>query len=174
MINQTVVVRQSWYKQFWPWFLILLPASAVVASIITIMLAANNADSLVVDDYYKKALNINRDLKKLEFARQQGLSADLELKGNQLILMLRLKNKELKIPPTLKLLFIHPANSEKDFSVTMVQPSTEYQYSSTIDSDIQQKMKQNNWYLQLLSPDKTWRLNGEFEKNNKNISLTAS
>jgi len=173
MIHQTVTVRQSWYKQFWPWFLILLPASAVVASIITIMLAVNNADSLVVDDYYKKALNINRDLKKIEFARQQGLSANLDLTGNQLKLMLSLKNKKLKIPPTLKLLFIHPANSEKDFSVTMVQPSTEYQYSSYIDNKLQQKMYQNNWYLQLLSPDNTWRLNGKIEKNNKSISLTA-
>ncbi len=30
-----------WYKQFWPWFLIALPASVVVASLITVTLFFN-------------------------------------------------------------------------------------------------------------------------------------
>ena len=42
---------QPWYRQFWPWFLIALPATAVVASLYTVWLAASNPDTLVVDDY---------------------------------------------------------------------------------------------------------------------------
>jgi hypothetical protein len=39
-----------WYRQFWPWFIIALPASAVVASFITLWLAISNPDPLVVND----------------------------------------------------------------------------------------------------------------------------
>jgi hypothetical protein len=41
---------QPWYKQFWPWFIIALPASVVVASFFTLWLAVSNPDHLVVDE----------------------------------------------------------------------------------------------------------------------------
>ena len=39
-----------WYKQFWPWFLMALPATAVIGGIITIVIAMTNPDGLVKDD----------------------------------------------------------------------------------------------------------------------------
>ena len=39
-----------WYRQFWPWFIIALPASAVVASFFTLWLAISRPDYIVVDD----------------------------------------------------------------------------------------------------------------------------
>ncbi len=39
-----------WFKQFWPWFIIALPASAVIASFFTLWLAVSNPDHLVVDE----------------------------------------------------------------------------------------------------------------------------
>ena len=39
-----------WYRQFWPWFIIALPASAVIASFISLWLAVSNPDHLVVTD----------------------------------------------------------------------------------------------------------------------------
>jgi len=50
-----------WYKQFWPWFIIALPASVVVASFVTLWLAISNPDHLVVnDDEYRR---LNSELK---------------------------------------------------------------------------------------------------------------
>lgn len=46
-----------WYKQFWPWFIIALPASVVVASFFTLWLAISNPDPLVVDDDEYRRLN---------------------------------------------------------------------------------------------------------------------
>jgi len=44
-----------WYKQFWPWFIISLPASAVIASFTTLWIAISNPDSMVVtDDEYRR------------------------------------------------------------------------------------------------------------------------
>jgi len=67
---------QPWYRQFWPWFLILLPASVVVAGLTTLVLANRHADDLVVDDYYKDGLAINRKLEKQQRADQQGISVN--------------------------------------------------------------------------------------------------
>jgi len=39
-----------WYRQFWPWFIIALPASAVIASFISLWLAVSNPDHLVVNE----------------------------------------------------------------------------------------------------------------------------
>ena len=39
---------KPWYRQFWPWFLICLPASAVIASLYTVSLAVRTTDSLIV------------------------------------------------------------------------------------------------------------------------------
>ncbi len=33
---------KPWYKQFWPWFVISLPATAVVAGLITVVIAVQN------------------------------------------------------------------------------------------------------------------------------------
>ena len=57
-------MNQPWYRQFWPWFIIALPASAVIASFFTLWLAISNPDQLVVsDDQYR---NINSELKAQE------------------------------------------------------------------------------------------------------------
>ncbi|MFM1891144.1 MAG: FixH, partial [Pseudomonadota bacterium] len=35
-----------WYRQFWPWLLISLPASVVIASMVTIYIAVQTDDGL--------------------------------------------------------------------------------------------------------------------------------
>jgi hypothetical protein len=55
--NRDVEAGQNlpWYRQFWPWFIIALPASAVIASFISLWLAVSNPDHLVVnEDEYQK------------------------------------------------------------------------------------------------------------------------
>ena len=42
--------QKPWYRQFWPWFIIFLPFSAVVAGIVTLVIALKNPDYLVVDE----------------------------------------------------------------------------------------------------------------------------
>lgn len=46
---------KPWYKQFWPWFLIALPGSVVIASFITIGIAVENAPTITDRDIGKFA-----------------------------------------------------------------------------------------------------------------------
>lgn len=41
---------QPWYRQFWPWVLIAIPAAAVLASAVTVWLAVTHVDPLVVEE----------------------------------------------------------------------------------------------------------------------------
>ncbi|MFT3930203.1 MAG: FixH family protein [Spongiibacteraceae bacterium] len=47
-----------WYKQFWPWFLIVLPSAVVIASIVTLNIAFKYADEPVTGDYEKHGLTV--------------------------------------------------------------------------------------------------------------------
>jgi hypothetical protein len=55
--NQAKAPEPPWYRQFWPWFIIALPASAVIASLITFYLAVSRPDHLVVEDEEYRLLN---------------------------------------------------------------------------------------------------------------------
>jgi len=50
-----------WYRQFWPWFLIALPASAVIAGMYTLYLAVTHPDPLVIEKHEYRQLD--RELK---------------------------------------------------------------------------------------------------------------
>ena len=66
---------KPWYREPWPWLLMSGPAAVLVAGAVTTWIAFASADGLVVDDYYKQGLSINRRLAREEVARSMGLSA---------------------------------------------------------------------------------------------------
>ena len=173
-------INTSWYKQFWPWFLILLPATAVVASIATLILAAQNADSLVVDDYYKQAMEINRDLSKIEHAQKIGLAANLSISNNKLYIEVSALKNKIKLAPVVTLFFNHPTYASRDFSVALIQSEQKVQgdklkafYSSKADSKAINLLSHGAWYVRLLPLNKDWQLNGKIKNNKTRIQLFA-
>jgi len=66
-----------WYKQRWPWLLMIGPAWVVVGAVIMITLANRTPDALVVDDYYKKGKAINQDLRRDRVAAELGMWMEL-------------------------------------------------------------------------------------------------
>lgn len=106
-----------WYRQFWPWFLILLPGTAVVASLYTLIIANQYADDLVVDDYYKEGLAINRQLKRQNEARVLELKATFTSQQRQLDIQLEGPIEASQ----LRLLLSHAMESDQDFAVPVQQ-----------------------------------------------------
>ncbi len=80
---QTGNTVTPWYKQFWPWVLIGLPSSVVVASVVTYFLALNGMDSVISKDYYKEGLAVNAELERDKKAAALGLSADVAIDGQK-------------------------------------------------------------------------------------------
>ena len=68
---------QPWYRQFWPWFIFSLPATAVIACMFTIYLAVQNSPNMVNDNYYQEGLSINERIKQDNHAVELSLQANL-------------------------------------------------------------------------------------------------
>jgi hypothetical protein len=75
MMKKTI---SPWYQEPFVWLVILFPASAVIGGMFTIYLAIASNDGLVVDDYYKQGLEINRILKRDQIAANYQLQATLQ------------------------------------------------------------------------------------------------
>ena len=146
-----------WYKQFWPWFLISFPAAAVIAGIITIVIAINHHDYDVVDDYYKKGLAINRVIDQQELAASLGLVAHAEYDLTTGEVSLRLDSSSGKNIESLSLAFIHTTRAEHDRHVLLHKD--QQGFFKTIIKDIQA----GSWNLILEPADKQWRLDAHVD-----------
>jgi hypothetical protein len=73
----TFPIAQSgpWYRQRWPWLLMLGPALVLVAGAYTAWLAYRTDDGLVARDYYKRGLLINQTLQRDHNAATLAISA---------------------------------------------------------------------------------------------------
>jgi len=145
---------QPWYRQFWPWFLILLPASVVVAAVSTAFIANEHADDLVVDDYYTDGLAINRQLEKKERATALGISARLRFRGDRVDVATAGPVQEEQ----LELLLSHPMEADRDFTVTLARVSQGV-YRGTLPAAVAPHWL---WILREQRDD-GWRLDGTVE-----------
>ncbi|MBQ0721405.1 MAG: FixH family protein [Gammaproteobacteria bacterium] len=115
-----------WYRQFWPWFLIALPASVVVAGFFTLYLAIKYSDDLVSDNYYRDGLAINLQLNQDVRATELALSARLNFDGASddaiQVLALELKSglETFAMPAVLKLYLLHPTDASGDRVVKLM------------------------------------------------------
>ncbi|OOE82013.1 nitrogen fixation protein FixH [Salinivibrio sp. ML198] len=141
-----------WYKQFWPWFLIALPASVVVASLLTVTVFSMNSVSLVAEDYYKKGKAINVDLSKLKVAAQLGVSA--QLSSNNQAIAIALDKGDLASFPALNVHIQHRTLERKDVNV-MVNPNQAGIYHIDLAEPIS-----GPWFIEITSFDKQWKVHG--------------
>ncbi|HAY26471.1 MAG TPA: hypothetical protein DIT03_10490, partial [Candidatus Accumulibacter sp.] len=71
-----------WYREPWPWLLMLGPLVVVIAGLVTAYLAVVSNDGLVVDDYYKEGLGINQRTARDQRAADLGIAAEVLLGGS--------------------------------------------------------------------------------------------
>jgi hypothetical protein len=142
---------QPWYRQFWPWFLILLPASVVVAGLSTVYIANRHADDLVVDEYYREGLAINRQLEKKRRAEELQLSVSIRFGTESVV-------AEIHGPvadPSLRLSLSHPLESDQDFSVFLSRLAPGL-YRGPLQREVSPRW---HWTLESMRAD-PWRLDG--------------
>lgn len=121
MTPATVVAVLPWYRQRWPWLLMLGPAIVVVAGFVTLWLAITSFDGLVADDYYKRGLGINRTLERAERAAALGLVAIIDVDaGGAARVALSSTVVDLKAAPALlRLTLLHPTRAGADRRIDM-------------------------------------------------------
>ena len=143
--------EEPWYRQFWPWFLIALPGSVVIAALSTVYIANRHADDLVVDDYYKDGLAINVQLEKQQRASELGISAEIRVLAQRVQVRLQGARDEVG---ALNLLLSHPLDVDSDFSLAL-SPVAPGLYVGEMPT-----RAQPNWHWTLYPEAGDWRLDG--------------
>ena len=147
---------EPWYRQFWPWLLIGLPATAVVASLISLSIAINKADDLVEDNYYKDGLAINQQLAADEKAKLLGLRARLGIDPQEQQLVVTTQGQLLPAPAQLRAKFAHPVSADADFTVILTQIAPGQYRGSLLQKP------RGRWTVEITDPASTaWRLRDE-------------
>ena len=153
MINTEQLDTEPWYRQFWPWFLIFFPATAVVAGIITLIIAIKTDDGLVTDNYYKKGLGINKDFQLQKQAEILGISARFDRSDNEHVRILLKVADANNRPSHLKLTLTHPTLGEQDRQLTLLPVPGGDEYIALTGEHIA-----SNWHLHIYPPDNSWMI----------------
>lgn len=143
---------KPWYREPWPWLLMSLPLTAVIAGVATVVIAFQTADGLVVGDYYKAGLAINQTLARDDAARAMALAATL--KSEKGALMLTLAGHLPAYPEQLMLTLAHPTRQGMDQTLTL-QHAGGGRYRAVMPV-----MPAGKWHAQLVDAASTWRLSG--------------
>lgn len=151
-MTNPVLQSKPWYREPWPWFLISLPATAVIAGVTTAWLAFSSADGLVVGDYYKAGLAINQTLARDDAARAMALSATLQRTGD--ILALTLAGRLPAYPDRIVLTLAHPTRQGLDQTLILSHAGDGH-YRAAMPV-----MAAGKWHAHLTDAAVSWRLSG--------------
>jgi hypothetical protein len=145
---------QKWYRQFWPWLLIGLPATAVVASFITLFIAIDKADDLVIDNYYNEGLAINRELAADDHAQQLEIRATTTIDVAHPALAIALEGAFTSTtrPKQIIVHFVHPVSAARDLLLVLNADS-----SGVFRSALPHVMD-GRWTLEIRDLTSSWRL----------------
>ncbi len=143
---------KPWYKQFWPWFLIILPLTVVVWTVITVVIFSQNSVSLVTEDYYKKGKGINIDITKINVAKELQLGAAISSDGNSIVI--KFDKGQLEHYPAITAMFAHRTLPDRDFS-QMITSDAKGVYRFELGHELQ-----GPWFIELTPHDKKWLVQG--------------
>jgi hypothetical protein len=125
-ITHAAADAAPWYTHRWPWFLMIGPASVLVAGSFAAWLAIGHPDAMVVDDYYKQGKAINQDLRRDRAASAMQLALQLRYGGGRLQGRIRTLGRPLARLFTIRL--AHPTLPERDL-VLPVAPDADGAFS---------------------------------------------
>lgn len=152
---------RPWYRQFWPWFLIAIPALSMVSGSIMIAVALKGADQMVDDDYYRQGLAINENLALDRYAREHGLAATVRFDLETGEVFIEDLQGAYDWPESLQIKLLHPMAAEWDQTLILQRFTGGYR------ADLE-ALPRHRYYLRL-SPaaeaevGSQWRLAGEID-----------
>lgn len=139
-----------WYKQFWPWFLIIVPVVTVIMSGVLVYFAASTEDSLVIDDYYKEGKAINATLDKEERARKLNITSELTINGTRVAL--KFHSGIPQEGTAVKLSFYHVTLEKLDTELLLTRDA-EGVYRGTTERELEGK-----WHISLTPFNEEWKI----------------
>jgi len=155
---------KPWYREPWPWLLMLAPLAAVLMGVVMVVLAGRSHDGLVADDYYKQGLAINQTLDRERRGAALHVSGRLEFSTDRTRVRLHL-GQDGDPPPALLLTLVHPTRAGLDQRVPLIRTATG-DYAGELLAPVA-----GRWLLTLEDDDRRWRVSGAWRTVEDRISL---
>lgn len=165
---------RPWYRQFWPWFVMALPAASVVAGLTTLYVAGGEP-AMVVDDYGRIAMATQQRAERARHAAELGLSARLAFAPDSAN---RPGGQSQRVTVTLAqsaphddrngglvLRLVHPTREELDRTVELT--GSRGHYAGRFER------LPGRYYVALGDADGTWRLTGELHPGSERLELVS-
>ena len=147
------MTAKPWYREPWPWLLMLGPFVVVIAGIYTAWLAISTADGLVTEDYYKQGLAVNQTIARSEKAKALGLVAGVKVTDDGFSIRLTASDSTFVAPPTLGVTLSHPTRAGLDQTQVFQREGELYVGKLRLPAS-------GHWLVFLEDEPKSWRLLG--------------
>lgn len=143
-----------WYREPMVWLVLMIPAVAVVMGAVMLTLAVSTYDGLVVDDYYKKGLQINRTMERDALAQAHDIASVVRFGEKGGVIEASLDgNASFEPPEIVNLRLFHATRSGLDLHLTLRRVASGRYVASRPD------LAPGRWHVQLDGDG--WRLKGE-------------
>ena len=151
-----------WYRQFWPWFIIALLSSSVIAGLTTVWIALQTSDSLVVQSDSGMQIVAARRVDAEQLAAELKLAALIDVDPRTGAVSATIRAGLLQPPPAeLQLEFTHPAFAERDQLLPLYRAQPDAQGNLVWSGHFVELPATGRWYVTLRSND-DWRLSAEW------------
>lgn len=148
------IAPPPWYRQRWPWLLMLGPFVVVLAGSYTGYLAFTQQDALVVGDYYSKGKAINQDLRRDRAATGLELGAALRYDAAHATLTGQIASFGKPYAADLTLQLAHATQPEKDIKLK-VRADADGKFSAALP-----QFEHSRWQVLIENGERDWRLDG--------------
>ncbi len=157
-----------WYRQLWPWLLMVMPATALVGGLFTFWLAATSNNALVVDDYYREGKAINLQLARDRAASELRLFAEVSRSGDGGISLRLSADPGFAPPDQVSLRMVHPTRAELDRTIIFRRVGE--QYLAPASAQLPEAGRRT---LLIEDAQGKWRLTGEASRFDQPLTLEA-
>jgi hypothetical protein len=148
---------KPWYREVWPWLLMLPPAASVAAGLGLAYLAVHEPSALVVDDYANIEEIAREEAAADRRASELALDATLALKtdraGDTRVTVELARPPPGPAPSTLLLRLRHAANPAADRALELTYDGRVYEGRTTLAAA-------GRYDFELTPADRAWRLVG--------------
>jgi uncharacterized protein len=152
---------QPWYRQFWPWFIIALPAASVVGGLTTLWISLQTTDSLVLQSEDGVRNASDRQIAAERFASSAGLAALVDINRDTGAVAAVIRSGDLAdVPATLELELSHPAFADRDQSILLARAMPDSD-GNPVWAGHFDNVPEGRFYAVLKAGD-TWRLTAEW------------
>ena len=160
---------KPWYRQFWPWFIIAIPASAVGAGLTTVWIAMQTTDSLVVQSEDGVRNASDRRISAERLASELGLAAVISINTETGAVTATMRDGSLdSVPASLEFELSHPTLMNRDAAIALTKAMPDGQGRPVWVGHLI-KVPEGRFYAVLRSGE-TWRLTAEW-RGEESITL---